>query len=283
MKLFKSWRQAIVLLIFTILTIIIIFSTLFKQGKIEDNEIVFEANNNAINQSTQRVRVKRTKDEEEIKSITDFTEESSSLSSEKNQEVTKSSQVVSEKSTNRASQENESVSIENNSYDDRPVHIVGEVNKPGIYKIGKKKYLYELVEEAGGLTKVADVEQLNLAMEIEALAHYKIYSKEEIENLSLDQKETVILPNAAKAFTTKTNSIETKDEEQVKDGNKKYDLNTVRLEELCNIPGIGEKTAKSIIEFRENNGENKMIVSDLLKIKGIKEKKYNKIKTFFIE
>ncbi len=53
---------------------------------------------------------------------------------------------------------------------------------------------------------------------------------------------------------------------------EKIDINKATLEELESLPGIGEKTAKNIIEYRERFGPFKSI-DELEKVKGIGPKK----------
>lgn len=55
------------------------------------------------------------------------------------------------------------------------------------------------------------------------------------------------------------------------------DVNTATKEELMTVDGIGEKTAESIIEYREQNGDFEA-VEELTLIGGIGEKKLEKIK-----
>ncbi len=54
------------------------------------------------------------------------------------------------------------------------------------------------------------------------------------------------------------------------------DINNATLKELTSVKGIGEKKAKSIIEYRKKECFSK--ASDITKVKGIGEKMYEKIK-----
>ena len=54
-------------------------------------------------------------------------------------------------------------------------------------------------------------------------------------------------------------------------------INTATISELSSLPGLGEKTAKGIIEYREKHGRIKNF-DELLKIKGIGKAKLNKFK-----
>lgn len=56
-------------------------------------------------------------------------------------------------------------------------------------------------------------------------------------------------------------------------------INTASIEELCNLPGIGEKMALRIIEYRQSYGSFRDL-EDLKNIKGIGDKKYDKIKQY---
>ena len=57
---------------------------------------------------------------------------------------------------------------------------------------------------------------------------------------------------------------------------EKVNINTADMEQLMQLPGVGEGTAKKIIDYRKSNGQFKTL--DQLKlIPGIGEKKYKKM------
>ena len=58
---------------------------------------------------------------------------------------------------------------------------------------------------------------------------------------------------------------------------EKINLNSATAEQLQTIPGIGPSTAKSILDYRSKVGKfNK--IEEIINVKGIGEKKFQKIK-----
>jgi len=78
-----------------------------------------------------------------------------------------------------------------------------------------------------------------------------------------------ITPGVAQAAGTKT---EVPDAAQI-------DINNASAEQLTAIPGIGKVMSERIVQFRDEHGAFKRI-EDLLKIKGIGEKSFQKIRPY---
>ncbi len=58
---------------------------------------------------------------------------------------------------------------------------------------------------------------------------------------------------------------------------EKINVNTATLEQLQTLPGVGPAIAKSIVEYRSKVGKFTKI-EDLLNVKGIGEKKFQRMK-----
>jgi competence protein ComEA len=59
---------------------------------------------------------------------------------------------------------------------------------------------------------------------------------------------------------------------------KAVNINTAGVEELMTLPGIGKAYAERIVEYRQKNGPFKK-VEDLLNVRGIGDKTFDRIKT----
>ena len=135
------------------------------------------------------------------------------------------------------------------------VQILGAVQKPGVYELPEGSRVFQAVELAGGLTEEADENSLNQAEVLEDGQMIQVLTTEEAES------RQAALP----------------DGKQEKDG--KINLNTATREELLTLSGIGEAKADSILAWREAHGSFAQI-EDLMKIEGIKEGVFSKIKDY---
>lgn len=175
------------------------------------------------------------------------------------------------------------------------VYIVGCVNKPGVVMLEKGNVIEDAIRLAGGATKEADLDNINLAYRLEDNTMLKIKGKTAAVAKSAAQPENKA-KTAAPASDSKAKTPDVLNsgvdiisdslgavvaDEQVKaGGNAKTNLvniNTATQAELEGLPNVGPATAKAIIEYREKNGGFKK-VTDLMKITGIKQKTFDKIK-----
>jgi competence protein ComEA len=57
------------------------------------------------------------------------------------------------------------------------------------------------------------------------------------------------------------------------------DINRSSMQDLVLIPGIGEKTAETILEHKRANGMFRKL-DELMLVKGIKEKRFEKLRQY---
>jgi hypothetical protein len=63
--------------------------------------------------------------------------------------------------------------------------------------------------------------------------------------------------------------------------NLPIDINRAAFDDLLLIPGIGETTARKILELRQSSGGRLSNLEILMEIKGIKEKRFSQLKGYF--
>jgi competence protein ComEA len=61
-------------------------------------------------------------------------------------------------------------------------------------------------------------------------------------------------------------------------GSEVINLNTATVTQLSTLPGIGQKTAELIVQYRQKNGGFKKI-EEIMNVRGIGEKSFLKIKS----
>lgn len=138
------------------------------------------------------------------------------------------------------------------------VYVCGAVKTPGVYTLPEGSRVYEAVAMAGGLLETADEKALNQARLLSDGEQVTVFTREEVENGA-------------------DGSVSGGENGTGQDTVQKVNINTADANTLMTIPGIGESRAKAIIAYREENGTFAS-VEEIMKIDGIKEKMFEKIK-----
>lgn len=151
------------------------------------------------------------------------------------------------------------------------VEVVGEVWKPGVYLFRHPPTLKEAIDKAGGLK--------------ESIPFHSDLAKEILKTGTLIsiQKITPSTPaeegrSEGEQFTIKIGRM---DANKLLVFNLPLDLNQVSADDLCLIPGIGESLAQEIITYRQKRKSFRSI-EELKQVKGIGEKKYQSLQTYFV-
>ena len=157
------------------------------------------------------------------------------------------------------------------------IDIKGAIQKPGVYKINCNNTINDIINLSGGLTKEADTSLINLAKKIEDEMVIIIYTKEEVKNSNIVDTVIKVVEKECVCPNIENDGCINDKIENTIENNNLININTATLEILMTIPGIGESKAKSIIEYRNENG-NFNSIEDLLNVNGIGEKLYEQIK-----
>lgn len=135
------------------------------------------------------------------------------------------------------------------------VHIAGEVKNPGIIRTKEGARIADIIEEAGGITEKANINDINLAYIIEdgqKITIPSIEQEKDIESITTQNGEGIITKTPETSGSSNESSSTT-------NNSQKININKASSEELQNLQGIGESTAEKIIEYRKQNGNFKQI------------------------
>ncbi len=147
-----------------------------------------------------------------------------------------------------------------------PVYICGAVNHPGVYRVSGEKFLYELIDLAGGLASDADKENIDMVYLI-------------------DHAQSLYIPIMAPSDETRhwNDFTEVRASSWEEGGTPPQsgliNINSCGKEELCTLPGIGEKTAEKIVNYRQEHGLFAK-KEDLCQVPGIGSSKYAAIEAY---
>ena len=138
------------------------------------------------------------------------------------------------------------------------VHISGAVNNPGIVKLDSSKRIVDALELAGGARDDADLDRINLAA--------KVHDEEKIYIPKIGEENIDTISPLISGTSKSGNS------------SGKININTADLSELQKIPGVGEKTAQKILDYRSNSSFSS--IEDIKNVPGIGDKKFEAMKDY---
>ena len=135
------------------------------------------------------------------------------------------------------------------------VDVDGAVATPGVYELAEGTRVKDAVTKAGGLAEDADTTSVNLAQK-------------------LQDGQKVVIPRAGESVPAATAAVPEAGAGTPQGG--LVNINTADAAELDTLPGVGESTARAIVEDRERNGPFAS-PEDLMRVSGIGEKKFAKL------
>ncbi|MGD8403868.1 MAG: ComEA family DNA-binding protein [Anaerolineales bacterium] len=140
------------------------------------------------------------------------------------------------------------------------VHVAGAVVRPGVYDLDEGSRVADAVDTAGGFVVEADQNALNLAAFLE-----------DGERLDVPYLAGFV-PDEEQGFVVVTEGTPSPlaSEDLI-------NINTASIEELDQLPGIGETTAIRIIDYRTINGPFATI-EDIINVSGIGTATYEELK-----
>ncbi len=150
------------------------------------------------------------------------------------------------------------------------VYVCGAVYSPGVYELPKGSRVINALEAAGGFTEDADETYVNLAAGLEDGIKLRIPEKsEQAAGQKIESAEVAMAQIMTKAIEGDGVSTD--------DGSVMVNINTASQAQLKTLPGIGDGIADRIVQYRTENG-NFSRIEDIMKISGIKDKLFQKIK-----
>jgi competence protein ComEA len=112
------------------------------------------------------------------------------------------------------------------------VHVVGEVRRPGLYRLRDGARVADAVRRAGGATGKADLAALNLAAPL-------------VDGIQ------VLVPSRAPTAAT---GVEGASSGTTAGPNGPVSLSSATVDQLDELPGIGPITAQKIVDYRTEHG-----------------------------
>ena len=153
------------------------------------------------------------------------------------------------------------------------VHVCGAVRREGVYKLPPDARVVDAIRAAGGCTKKAASFGINQAEALKDGVQVYVPTKAELKK-ETNGADRVLASIGVEGVHTGLSSQGLNSGEG---GDALININLATKEELMKLNGVGEAKAELIITYRQAKGGFKDI-KDIMKIKGIKQKFFDKIK-----
>lgn len=159
-----------------------------------------------------------------------------------------------------------STTTEQGGYNEGHIWIVdvkGEVEAPGVYSLPQRSRVKDALEVAGGPTEDAHLDNINLAA-------------------MLADGMAVVIPSVHDStkgvggWSGMANSAWNSSS-----SSGKININTATLDELMQLPGVGESKASAILQYRQQHGSFRSL-EELGEVKGIGPKLIEQLKPFAV-
>ena len=140
------------------------------------------------------------------------------------------------------------------------IYVCGEVNFPGVYELPAGSRIVDAVDAAGGLTDEAGQDYWNLA---------ELLTDGQMICFPTEEEARERQESAGVAGTSGAGVQE--------DG--RVNINTATLEQLMQLPGVGQTRGEAIIAYRQEHGDFSS-AEDIMNVSGIGSALYEKMKDY---
>lgn len=146
------------------------------------------------------------------------------------------------------------------------VDVSGAVKHPCVVRLKSGARVDDAIEAAGGLADDADASLIDRAAKVNDGDKVSVPSINDAQPQAQQGTDTVSTASGGNSGTSASQQ------------NGLVNINSATAEQLDTLPGVGPSTAQAIIDDRTQNGPFSSI-DDLMRVSGIGEKKFAKLKS----
>lgn len=140
------------------------------------------------------------------------------------------------------------------------VYICGEVNFPGVYELPAGSRIVDAVDAAGGMTDAAGKDYWNLAE-------------------LLSDGQMIFFPTEEEARKRQESAGVSEASVSGIGADGRVNINTATLEQLMQIPGVGQTRGEAILSYRQEHGSFAS-AEDIMNVSGIGNALYEKMRDY---